>query len=50
MSKKKLQLKKITIHSFESQLDGEEQKKVNGGAIDARMLATLTPVFCPPKP
>jgi hypothetical protein len=49
MSRKKLQLNKITIQKFESQLDGDEQKTAKGGAVNDRML-TVTPVFCPPYP
>lgn len=50
MSRKKLQLNKITIQGFENQLDGDEQKTAKGGFVIDRMLTTVTPVFCPPNP
>jgi hypothetical protein len=50
MSRKKLQLNKITIQSFGSPLDSDEQKKVNGGSVNVEALTTVTPVFCPPYP
>ena len=46
--KKKLRLNKITVQSFNIQLDREEQKKVNGGSDNSESLTTVTPVFCKP--
>ena len=48
--KKRLRLNKITVQGFENQLDGVEQKKINGGSVDSQVLTTVTPVFCPPNP
>jgi len=50
MSRKKLQLNKITIQKFENQLDGDEQKTAKGGSVNDQVLTTVTPVFCPPYP
>jgi hypothetical protein len=50
MSKKKLQLNKITVQSFENQLDGDEQKTARGGSVNEQVRTTVTPVFCPPNP
>jgi hypothetical protein len=50
MSKKKLQLNKITIQKFENQLVGDEQKTAKGGSINNQVRTTVTPVFCPPYP
>ena len=50
MSRKKLQLNKITIQEFENQLDSDKQKTAKGGSVNDQVLATVTPVFCPPHP
>jgi len=46
--KKRLQLNKITIRTFENKLDGPEQQEVKGGSVSEGVLTTVTPVFCKP--